>query len=115
MSHSDNFVMFVKVQQLRSYMPQTYNHSFPTLMYGAGMPGMQHFHDSAANSVKGKAKEIDFESAFAQLGESIPSRDQQLAHIEEVGDDITELEQKLDNTSLNAEAGQNPVEGDLEK
>ena len=107
--------MSVTGQQLRSYMPQTYNHSLPAHMYGAGMPGMQHFHDSTANSVKGKGKEIDFESAFAQFAESMPSQGQQLAHIEEVGDDMTELEQRLNNTSLNAEAGQKSAEGDLER
>ncbi|KAF8973077.1 hypothetical protein BDZ97DRAFT_1900894 [Flammula alnicola] len=94
-------------QQRPSYMGSMYGGSMPMGMYGMGMnaPSMQYgtaANFTAVDQGKGKAREADFEAAFAQIVESLGPAEAQSSRIEEVDDDITTIEEALKNASLKA-------------
>ena len=81
-----------------------------------GMFGMvSNFNYSTIAPSKGKAKEIDFEAAFAQFTESMASPPEQGSSLIEITDETTEeLERALTNVSLEENEGQetdNAAEG----
>jgi len=74
-----------------------YGNSMPIGAFGMVTPSTQYLNYPG---VKGKAKEIDFEAAFAQLDESISSPHHQSSGIEEVDDTTQQVQEALLNTTL---------------
>ena len=73
-------------------------------MYGLNSP-MQYglnANFTAVDQGKGKAREADFEAAFAKIAESLGPEETQASRIEEVDATVTEIEEKLKNATLNA-------------
>ncbi|KIM45315.1 hypothetical protein M413DRAFT_441996 [Hebeloma cylindrosporum] len=90
-------------QQRSSFMPM-YAGSMPVAMYGLSSP-MQYginANFTAVDHGKGKAREADFEAAFAKIAESLGPEETQTSRIEEVDERVTEIEEKLKNATLNA-------------
>lgn len=54
---------------------------------------------------KGKAREADFEAAFAQIAESFGPKEAQTSRIEEVDDTVATLEEALKNATLKGDEG----------
>jgi hypothetical protein len=77
-------------------MTQMHGNSMPVGAFVMVMPSTQYLNYPG---VKGKAKEIDFEAAFAQLDESISSSHHQSSGIEEV-DTTQQVQEALLNTTL---------------
>lgn len=97
-------LMIFPVQQ-RTYMQPMYGSSMPMGMYGMNAPSMQYPMNSnfiVADQGKGKAREADFEAAFAQIVESLGTTESQTSRIEEVDDSVTEIQDALKNVSLKA-------------
>ncbi|KAJ3514122.1 hypothetical protein NLJ89_g2562 [Agrocybe chaxingu] len=100
-------------QQQRSYMSPLYGNSMPMGVYGMGATGMQYGTNSNFSTVvqgKGKAKEVDFETAFAQVMDSLEPVQSSTSRIEEVDDGVQEIEE-----SLRAAAIDGDTEGDFQK
>lgn len=57
---------------------------------------------TAVDQGKGKAREVDFEAAFAKIAESIVAEETQTSRIEEANERVAEIEEKLKNATLNA-------------
>ncbi|KAG6804935.1 hypothetical protein H0H92_001616, partial [Tricholoma furcatifolium] len=76
-----------------------YGPSLPREMgYGFGMqPAFNTTH--TLDKGKGKAREVDFEAAFAQIASSLPA-EETTSGIVEVSDDTTGLEDAMANASL---------------
>lgn len=69
-----------------------------------GVSNLQHVNASIITSPKGKAKQIDFDAAFAQLAETMGSDPVQEGSAVEATDDTTkELGKTLENVSLHAQ------------
>lgn len=95
-------------QQRPSYMQPMYGNSMPMGMgmYGLNGPTMQYGMNpniTIADQGKGKAREADFEAAFAQIAESLGPKEAQTSRIEEVDDTVAALEEALKNATLKAE------------
>lgn len=86
------------VQQQRNYVTQLYGNSMPVGAYGMVAPSAQYTNYPGVSSSKGKAKEIDFDAAFAQLDDSILSP--QVSGIEGVDDTTQQVHEALMNTTL---------------
>lgn len=76
-----------------------------------GMASMSADYTSLLNQAqgKGKAREVDFEAAFAQLAESMAPVQAQTSRIEEV-DDVSTIEQALKNASLKEGEEEGPLD-----
>ncbi|KAF5380594.1 hypothetical protein D9615_004619 [Tricholomella constricta] len=87
-------------QQRPSYMSSmgSYGTSMPMGMYsGFNMyPGM----NATMSEGKGKAKQVDFEAAFAQVAASLTPAQETISRIVEVEDGVTEIEDAVRGVSL---------------
>lgn len=85
-------------------MSPMYGGSMPMAMYGLNSP-MQYGMNAnftAVDQGKGKAREADFEAAFAKIAESMGPEETQTSHIEEADERLAEIEEKLKSATLNA-------------
>lgn len=76
----------------------------PMAMYGLNSP-MQYginANFTAVDQGKGKAREADFEAAFAKIVESMGPEETQTSHIEEVDEGLAGIEEKLKSATLNS-------------
>ncbi|KAF9529229.1 hypothetical protein CPB83DRAFT_852899 [Crepidotus variabilis] len=94
-------------QQRPSFMS---NYASSTPMYGMGVPNTQYPNYSSSTIGKGKAKEVDFEAAFAQFADSMAEPQQEsTSRIEEVDETLEKLSKTLEEANISA----NPNEDDL--
>ena len=63
---------------------------------------------TAVDQGKGKAREADFEAAFAKIAESMGPEQTQTSRIEEADERVAEIEERLKNATLNAEDEKDP-------
>jgi peroxin-5 len=76
-----------------------------------GMAPMSTDYTNLSNQTqgKGKAREVDFEAAFAQLAASMAPVEMQTSRIEEV-DDVSTIEEALKNASLKEGEEEGPLD-----
>ncbi len=106
----------VSVQQQRNYVTQIHGNSMPMPVgaFGMATPSTQYLNYPGVVSSKGKAKEIDFEAAFAQLDQSISSPQHQSSGIEDVDDTTQQVQEALVNTALQGEEDHEDHEQDFQ-
>ncbi|CAA7261729.1 unnamed protein product [Cyclocybe aegerita] len=101
-------------QHQRSYMSPLYGSPMPMGMYGMGATGMQYGMNPNFSTVvqgKGKEKEVDFETAFAQVIDSLEPAQSSTSRIEEVDDGVQEIEESLRAAAIDGHV----TEGDFQK